>query len=75
MTWSDTKGPVTLVDLHPFNCRWVLDERDEQDRACFCAEPTKLGSSYCEEHHRRMYHKYIPHTAPAPITFKQSSYI
>lgn len=35
-------------------CQWIEGEPSTDDR-CKCLKPTKPGSAYCEEHHKRAY--------------------
>jgi GcrA cell cycle regulator len=41
----------TIVQLITGDCRWPLGEPEVWGRFCFCAEPARLGSSYCRYHH------------------------
>lgn len=44
------RNPVTLMNLGPLSCRYVINNGVAKD-FLFCNAVKKVGSSYCEEHH------------------------
>jgi hypothetical protein len=45
--------PVPLLELRPFHCRAVLNERGDDGLALFCGVNRCEGSSYCDHHRAR----------------------
>jgi hypothetical protein len=44
--------PKEFEHVGKYECRWAEGDRAPFD---FCAVPVKAGSSYCEEHHARVW--------------------
>ncbi len=55
--------PVTLIDLEPHHCRWIIN--DPRDGAMFCAATVVTGAPYCTEHCRCAYVPYFSRAARA----------
>lgn len=48
-----------ITDLRENLCRWIAGDPRSPD-ARYCGEPTKIGRSFCEEHHARAFTRYVP---------------
>jgi hypothetical protein len=51
--------PVSLVDLGPRSCRWIVNGLNGRDDL-FCGAPKEVEHSYCSAHHALAY---VPYTA------------
>ena len=47
---------IRIADLESFHCRWT-DGVGHPSTFTFCGERKKTGSSYCTEHHNRVYYR------------------
>jgi hypothetical protein len=53
--------PVSILNVRYDQCRWI--EGDDYSGDCCCGEKTKLGSSFCDPHHSRVFVKQRRRTA------------
>jgi hypothetical protein len=47
------RAGVTLLELEPGQCCFIVDERAAPVR--FCGEPTVMGGNWCAQHHLIVY--------------------
>jgi hypothetical protein len=57
-TGYDGGKPLTAIMPKHLTCQWIDGHGAEKHFSC--AQPTKEGSSYCSEHHERVYSRHIP---------------
>jgi GcrA cell cycle regulator len=58
------EGGVTLEQLHSGACRWPIGNPLDWETFRFCGEPKRVGSVYCETHHKVAY---VPNTKKARL--------
>lgn len=46
---------LPLVDLNLRQCRFAVNNAAKGELHLFCGHPVKIGSSFCEHHHRRVF--------------------
>lgn len=52
---QDESRGKSLLDLSLRQCRFPIDQREEDGCILFCAAPTAPGKSFCAAHHRIAY--------------------
>jgi hypothetical protein len=57
-----------IVDLPVRGCQFHRGVKDERGFLVFCGQPVKPGSSYCPEHHRKVYQRVAPLRSPHVAT-------
>lgn len=53
-TPTDSLG-LPLSDLNLRQCRFAVNNAAKGEQHLFCGHPVKIGSSFCEHHHRRVF--------------------
>ncbi|WP_418459795.1 GcrA family cell cycle regulator [Brucella intermedia] len=46
---------LPLTDLSRHQCRFAVNNAAKGEQHLFCGHPVKIGSSFCEHHHRRVF--------------------
>lgn len=46
---------LPLADLNLRQCRFAVNNAAKGEQHLFCGHPVKIGSSFCEHHHRRVF--------------------
>ncbi|WP_043062121.1 GcrA family cell cycle regulator [Brucella anthropi] len=46
---------LPLADLNRRQCRFAVNNAAKGEQHLFCGHPVKIGSSFCEHHHRRVF--------------------
>lgn len=46
---------LPLADLSLRQCRFAVNNAAKGEQHLFCGHPVKIGSSFCEHHHRRVF--------------------
>ena len=46
---------LPLADLSLRQCRFAVNKAAKGEQHLFCGHPVKIGSSFCEHHHRRVF--------------------
>jgi len=46
---------LPLSDLNLRQCRFAVNNAAKGEQHLFCGHPVKIGSSFCEHHHRRVF--------------------
>lgn len=46
---------VPLAELSRCQCRFAVNNAAKGEQHLFCGHPVKIGSSFCEHHHRRVF--------------------
>lgn len=46
---------LPLADLNIRQCRFAVNNAAKGEQHLFCGHPVKIGSSFCEHHHRRVF--------------------
>ncbi|MDL2332863.1 GcrA family cell cycle regulator [Brucella inopinata] len=46
---------LPLADMNLRQCRFAVNNAAKGEQHLFCGHPVKIGSSFCEHHHRRVF--------------------